>query len=150
MARDSQKLTSLDVVRAELDSLLEQQERRGVSFDNRAGMVLGFGGVLISLSGTQPTALQLLAQVSAAVAAAFSALALWPRIGADVDPRRLRDRYLAEQLPTSKLAILDTRIDIFERDETRLQLKISQLTRSVYALGSSVLLLLLSAIVEFI
>ena len=111
MARESQKLTSLDVVRSELDSLLEQQERRGVSFDNRAGMVLGFGGVLISLSGTQPTALQ---------------------------------------LPTSKLAILDTRIDIFERDETRLESKISQLTWAVYALGSSVLLLLFIAIVEFL
>lgn len=117
------ELPSLDAVRAELDALLAEQERRGAAFDSRAGLILGFGAVLISLSPNDPTLLLLIGQALAAIAAGLAVWSLRPRVAGAISPRQLRDRYLTRELDETKLAVLDTRIDLYERDEARLETK---------------------------
>jgi len=143
-------MPSLDVIRAELDIRLGEQERRGSAFDSRAGLVLGFGGVLIGLSPDHPELLQLLGQGMAAVAAAVAGWSLWPRVSGAVGPRALRERYLMQEPELTKLRLLDTRIHLYEEDEHRLEAKVRRLTLAVSVLGFSVLLMLGGSIVEYI
>lgn len=71
-------LPSLDVIRAELDLRLAEQERRGTAFDGRATLVVGSGAALIGLVPDDPMLLQLLAQLVAAAAIAAGVWALMP------------------------------------------------------------------------
>ena len=140
---------SLDVIRTELDIRLTEQERRGGAFDNRAGLVLAFGGVLIGLSPESPTVWHILGQVAAAIAAAIAGSALWPRVSGSVGPRQLRANYLMHDPEHTKLRLLDTRIWLYERDEERLETKVARLKIAVLVLASSVPLMLMGSIVEY-
>ncbi len=143
-------LPSLDVVRTELDALLAEQERRGTAFDGRASLILGFGGILIGLSPEDPGLPLLLAQVVAAIAAGLAGWSLWPRVAGAIGPRQLRNRYLTRELDQTKLALLDTRIDIYEKDEARLETKVGRLRLATWALSLAVLLILAGSIVEYV
>lgn len=145
-----QSFPSLDVIRAELDLRLAEQERRGTAFDTRAGLILAFGGVLIGLSAQHPSALQLLGQVAAAAAAGVAGWSLWPRVSGAVGPRALRNRYLTTPPEATKLALLDTRIFLYEQDEQRLESKVTRLRYAVWILSSSVLFMLAASIVEYV
>lgn len=142
-------LPSLDAVRAELDGLLAEQERRAVAFDNRAGLILGFGGALIGLTAADPSVMRLCAQIAAAAAAGLAGWSLWPRVSATIDPLDLRNRYLTTELKQTKLTILDTRIRIYKLDEERLEDKVARLRWAACLLASSVLFLLIGAILDY-
>jgi hypothetical protein len=143
------ELPSLDVIRAELDLRLAEQERRGAAFDGRATLVVGSGGALIGLVPDDPTLLQLLAQLVSAAAIAAGVWALMPRVAAGIGPQQLRDRYLTRQPEETKLSLLDTRIYLYERDETRLHTKVVRFKWGIGLLGVAVLLLLVGSIVNY-
>ncbi|PRY50793.1 hypothetical protein BCF74_13815 [Knoellia remsis] len=139
---------SLDIVRAEFDVRLEEQTRLASAFDTRAGVVVGFSGVLIGLSASTQSWFHFAAQVLAAVAAGVALWAIWFRVAGSVDPRALRNAYLNSAPEVTKLRVLDTKIWLFEQDEVRFRAKVRRLTFSLWLLGGAVLLLLLGSTVE--
>jgi hypothetical protein len=139
------KHPSLDVIRDEFDIRQGEQDQRSSAFDSRAQLVLAFGGVLVGLSSPPQNVVLLLGQVVAFVAAALAGTALWPRVAGALSPRMVRDRYLNHEPEATKLALLDTRIWLFEQNDHRLELKLSRLRLSVYFLTLAVLPMLVGS-----
>jgi hypothetical protein len=140
---------SLDVIRAELDERLADQDRKGTAFDGRAGLILGFGGVLIGLAPDDPSLLQLFGQIAAALAAGAAGWALWFRVSSALAVRPLRERYLMHEPKHTKLRVLDTRIMLYEQDEERLESKVRRLKLAVGLLAVAVVLMLAGSIVNY-
>ncbi|MGH3498965.1 MAG: hypothetical protein ACRDP1_16010 [Nocardioidaceae bacterium] len=139
---------SLDVVRGELDQRVAEQQQRSSDFDNRAGLLLGFAGVLIGLGTAGPLAVHLAGQVLAAAAGGAATWSLMPRISAAVSPRQLRNRYLAQDVETTKLSLLDTHIYLYEADDQRLTSKARRMRLAAALLALAVLLMLAGSIVD--
>lgn len=140
---------SLDVIRAELDKRRQEQSQKAASFDTRAGLVLGFGGVLIGLAPAQTTALHLSGQVAAALAAAVAGWSLTFRVTGSVGPRALRDNYLTKAPEETQLRLLDTRSWLFELDEKRFEAKVERMKWAVWLLALAVALMLAGSIVAY-
>jgi hypothetical protein len=140
---------SLDVIRAEFDQRRAEQERRGDAFDTRAGLVIGFVGVLIGLSVDDPSLLQIIAQFLAVGAALAAGRSLVPRLGSGIGPRALYSKYATRQPAETRKALLETRIWLYEQDEKRLVWKVSRLKWAAVLLVGSVVLMLFSSIVEY-
>lgn len=77
------------------------------SLDTKAGLVLGFAGVLTAITREADSILEVLAIVAAAVAAVAAVGAFWPREYQSLDPARLGD-YAASELVFTQLTVLDT------------------------------------------
>lgn len=77
------------------------------SLDTKAGLVLGFAGVLIALGNGSGTAAGIGSTILAASAAAASVASFWPRKFASFDPTRLGD-YARAELKFTQLTVLDT------------------------------------------
>ncbi|MCB0908230.1 MAG: hypothetical protein KDB63_14040 [Nocardioidaceae bacterium] len=141
---------SLEVIRAELDLRLAEQDRRGNAFDSRAGIVIGSAGALIGLTAP-PTNWANLIGMLVAVAAAFAAAwAIWPRVANAIDPRTVRNKYLTTDPEETQRTLLDTRIVIFEKDQARLEDKGRRLKWSALILGGAILAVGVGSIVDFL
>ena len=77
------------------------------ALDNKAGIVLAFSGLLITLAPDVPTAFRVLGVVAAAVGAVLSLSAFWPRRFPVLEPSPLR-RYLRSEDGFTRLTVLDT------------------------------------------
>lgn len=142
-------LPSLGIVRRELDLEVASQERRGSSLDSKAGLVLVAAGVLVGVVPSRElTALEVTAQLLALFAGGGALWAAFPRVSASIEPRRLRDRYIAVDPERANLRILDTRIHLFERDEGRLRQKLQGIRFAALALFAAVLALATAAILQ--
>lgn len=147
---DPLRYPSLDVVRGELDARIAEQARGAAAFDTRAGLILGFAGVLIGLAPEDPRLCQLLAQIVAAAAAGVAVLALTFRVAGSIEPRAIRERYLLDDVETTRLRVLDTRIVLFERDEKRFESKVKRLRWAVWLLAIAVAMMLAGSILEYV
>src|SRR5947209_6264487 len=104
-------LPSLSLLSDETKRELEVQERRGDALDSKAGIVIGFAGVLVPLSLANLHGL--LAHVGAGLAglaALASGLAFIPRSTPGLSLRALRRSYLTADPAFTELRLLDTRI----------------------------------------
>lgn len=144
-----QQYPSLDLVRSELDLKVAEQDRRGASFDTKAGLLLGLGGILIGLSPEHLDLLRLLGQVAAGAGAAVAVWAMLPRVSGGLSPRQVRDKYLMTDLEITKLKLLDTRIWLYEQDEQRLARKAQRLRVAVVVLAIAVALMLIGSILSY-
>lgn len=141
-------LPSLDIVRAEVDAVIAEQDRRGSSFDSKAGFLLGISGVLIGLASRHADALRIAGQLAAAVAAAAAIAAMVARTTAGLDLRAIRNGYLTTEVVVAKQRLLDTRIHLYERDEERLSRKVRWIKVSVMLLAVAVALLVTGTIAD--
>ena len=141
---------SLDVVRSEVDLRLREQERHGTAFDTRAGLILGFAGVLIGLARTDPSAIDMAASVTAAAAGLLAGSSLTVRQGMSLDVRALRDGHLRRDATATKLHALDAWLWISTRDEHRLLRKARLLVLAGQLLAVSASLTMGGTIVEFV
>lgn len=146
---DETEYASLEVIRAELDLRLTEQDRRGAAFDNRAGIVVGFSGALIGLSAPASNWVNLAAMSVAVVAAFAAARSMWPRLGGAIDPRIMRNTYLTTEPRETRLRLLDTRILLFEQDQARLELKGKWVKWSAQVLAVAILVAGAGAMVDF-
>ena len=73
----------------------------------KAGLVLGFAGVLIALGNDSASLPGFVSIVAAALAAATAVTAFWPRGFPSIDPRRLGE-YAVSDIAFTKLTVLDT------------------------------------------
>lgn len=143
------QMPSLGIIRDELNLRLSEQEHRATAFDGRAGLMLGFAGILVGLAADSPNIWQLIAQIIAVAAAGFAGWALWFRVSGAVGVRQLRERYLMEDAEYTRLKLLDTRIWLYEQDEKRLESKVFRMKWAVAFLGLSVIFMVVGSIVEY-
>jgi hypothetical protein len=130
--------------RSSLDLLIEinQSERDAQlshfdSLDTKAGLVLGFAGVLIGLGNR--SWLGVPSVLLAVLAAGMAVAAFWPRRFPSFDPTRLGE-YAASELPFTQLTILDTLEVMLEESGRMLQVKSRRLKGALVSLTASVVL----------
>jgi len=80
--------------------------------DSKAGVLLGFSGVLVALTTRTPTPVGALAAFAALLAIVFALSAYMPRRVPTLDVLPLRDRYLTAHERFSRLHLLDTKIEM--------------------------------------
>lgn len=134
---------TLNIVRAELDIEREAQDQRSASADTRAGLVVGFSGVMASIAVNSRSLLTLPGLGLAVVAAVLATTVLWPRLQRTVNPRALRNRYLAGAPDLIKLAVLDRRILDYEENQEQIKIKVARLKRAIAVFVVAVASLLL-------
>jgi len=131
---------SLDVVRAEFNIEAASQDKRGDTLDSRAGTVLGFSGVLAGLALNSKSPWALPGALVAAVAALLAAGVVWPRMYGTIGPRALTLEYLDKPAEATKRKVLDTRIDVYEKNQAQLKIKTKRLRWAIRLLTAAVLL----------
>jgi len=111
-----QPLPSLDVIAAQVVSERETMNAHAESLDSKAGVILGFAGVLVGLGATAQTFVSSdltfkIGLCLAVAAALFAASAFWPRKYPVVEVLPLRD-FLTAPEDETKLTLLDVQIDM--------------------------------------
>lgn len=101
------RLPSLDILLELVQSERHKQLAHFDALDNKAGIVLAFSGLLITLSADVPPTFRVLGVVAAVVSAAVSLSAFWPRRFPVLEPSPLR-RYLRAEEGFTRLTVLDT------------------------------------------
>lgn len=139
---------SLEIVERALAEEAGSYRFRAGGVDTKAGLVLGAAGVLVTLIGPSPGVAGLVGQVLGLASGAAAVRALFPRVDKSIGVRRLRDKYLGEQPLSTRLILLNTRIDLQERDEHVLLGKFTWLKRSAALLLSASAAQVVGAIVE--
>lgn len=88
------------------------------SLDTKAGLVLGFAGVLIALGNGSGSLIGLGAIAFAALSATTAVASFWPRRFPSLDPTRLGD-YAVSELAFTQLTVLDT-FEVMIRQTSRM------------------------------
>ena len=118
---------------------MEHQLRHFDGLDNKAGIVLGFAGVLVAIADGS----QLLTIAGRSVAVGAALLSLWaflPRKYPVLDTRKLRDKYLRANPGFTTLHLLDTQVMMEERASALLDRKAFRLKLAVGLLAVAILL----------
>jgi hypothetical protein len=116
------------------------------SLDTKAGLVLGFAGVLIALGNGPGTVAGAASTILAALAAIASVASFWPRKFASIDPVRLGD-YAGAELEFTHLTVLDT-LEVMLVDTTEmLELKSRRLKLALAALTAGAVLASLDSLI---
>lgn len=142
-------LPSLGLLSEEASAALAAHERRYDALDTKAGVLLGFSGVIVTLAAVNLDGV--LAHVGAACAGLAALLA-----GAAFVPRRfptlalltLRDAYLTSEEEFTRLKLLDTRIAMYRKVQDGLKWKARLVTWAALALGIAVLLIVIASTVD--
>jgi hypothetical protein len=140
-------LPSLGRIAARVEAQLELQMRHFESLDNKAGIVLGFGGVLVAVAGGTG-GFAAVGRVTAVSASLFALWAFLPRNYPVIDTRKLRDRYLRADPEFTDLHLLHTQIAMEERASEVLRKKALRLRISIILLAASILLFAIRILVE--
>lgn len=127
------RLPSLDIL---LEVVREERTKQIAHFDaldNKAGIVLGFAGLLITLAPDVPLLALLPALTAAGTAAAFALMAFWPRPHATLKPTPIR-KYLAAEDRFTRLRLFDTLEVVANTISDDLTTKARRLKRALIAL----------------
>lgn len=109
------------------------------SLDTKAGLVLGFAGVLIALGNGSGTLAGIGSTTLAALAAVASVASFWPRRFASIDPTRLGD-YAGAELAFTQLTVLDTLELMLVETMDRLDMKARRLKWALMSLTAGAVL----------
>jgi uncharacterized membrane protein len=145
------KMPSLKILLDQVASERATVSARADSLDTRAGVVLGFAGVLVGLGATASMAIStngffqagLGVAVVAALAAAF---AFVPRNSPVLDMRPARDRYLTADESVTQLILLDTQIETIKTAAELVKQKGSRLQVSVVCLAIAAILVVVGTL----
>jgi hypothetical protein len=137
---DLPALPSLDLILDQVASERETMNTHAESLDAKAGVVLGFSGVLVGLGATaQPgDSNTIIFQIGLGVAVLAAALAAWaflPRGYPVLQVGLLRERYLTAPEHDTRLRLLDTQIDMVRRSALLLKQKGLRVRLSVISLA---------------
>ena len=133
--------TLLEFVRDERTKQIEHFD----ALDNKAGIVLGFAGLLITLAPDVPTVILVPALIAAASAAAFSLAAFWPRPHASLQPTPMRkylsadDRFTRQRLFDTLEVLVNTISDDLATKARRLKWALMALTTAAGLLAAGIL-----------
>lgn len=140
LARVSPRSTrSLPQILAQVERERDSQARYFDQLDAKAGVTLGFAGILVAL-GPSGSWLVDLGRLGAAVSGLLALLAFWPRRYPGLDIRELRNLYLAAEPTFTELHVLDVQIKMTEDAADSLKRKAMRLKVAMLALISAALL----------
>jgi hypothetical protein len=109
------------------------------SLDTKAGLILGFAGVLIALPAGSESLAGIGSTILAVVAGVASVASFWPRKFASIDPTRLGD-YAGADLAFTQLTVLDTLEVMLVETAEKLELKSRRLKWGLASLTVGVVL----------
>ena len=93
----------------------ERHAAHAESLDAKAGILLGFAGVVVALRGSgRESWIGIAGLLLTALAALLAVLAFAPRPFAVLEVRHLRDRYLRADARFTRLTLVDTEIEMIE------------------------------------
>lgn len=140
-------LPSLELVASEVAAELTAQERRGDALDSKAGILLGFAGVIVGLAGQRLSGPVSDAGIAVGALAAIAAgAAFLPRSFPALDPARLRESYLRADVEFTRLRLLDTQVAMHGYTQRLLGRKAKLVTAAALLLGLAVILTVAGAI----
>lgn len=111
--RDMPPIASIEILSPEVREQLAAQLRHFESLDAKAGVLLGFSGLLVALAPERATSWIDLARLWGVASAVCSLLAFFPRDYPVVRGPALRD-YLAVEPVFTRVALLDTNLVMLE------------------------------------
>ena len=125
---EDQELPSLAIVLAQVAAERETMNAHAESLDGKAGVVLGFAGVLVGLGATAQAAVSdgIVFQIGLAVAVVAALLAAWaflPRRYPVLEVERLRQANLTASEAETRLELLDTQIEMVKEAATLVRQK---------------------------
>jgi hypothetical protein len=136
----AQDISSIDVISEEVERKRQMQVAHFEALDAKAGLVMGFAGALVALAPAGSRVMLGFARAGAVASGLASLATFWPRDYWSTDLRPLRNKYLAAEVPFAKLHLLDTKIEMTERNATTLAEKASRLRIAMVLLAVAVLL----------
>jgi len=138
-------LPSLSLIVEQVATERETINAHAESLDSKAGVVLGFAGVLVGLGATaQGSVGQLAFQMGLGVAVLSAALAAWgflPRRYLVLEVFRLRQSYLTAPDEETQLQLLDTQVEMVREAAELVKLKGGRVKLSVGCLAASAALI---------
>jgi cytochrome c biogenesis protein CcdA len=146
------KMPSLKILLDQVASERATVSARADSLDTRAGVVLGFAGVLVGLGATASSMAiftngYFQAGLGVAVVAALSAaFAFVPRNSPVLDMRPARDRYLTADESVTELILLDTQIEVIKTAAELVKQKGRRLQVSVVCLAIAAILVVVGTL----
>jgi len=143
-------LPSLELIAREVRSERDAQLRHVDAVDAKAGVVLGFSGVLVAVGVGALDFYRLPALVAALAAATFAAAVFRHQRQPTWDLRRLTERRLRSEAMFTELAILDTHIAMIERQRELLHHNTVLVGRSLIALLVAAFLLVTGTMVDYV
>ncbi len=125
---EDQDLPSLAIVLAQVAAERETMNAHAESLDGKAGVVLGFAGVLVGLGATAPAAASdgIVFGIGLALAAVAAVLAAWaflPHRFPVLEVERLRQANLTASEAETRLELLDTQIEMVKEAATLVRKK---------------------------
>ena len=137
------ELPSLDLVLSLLRDSREQRRAHFDALDQKAGIALGFAGVLVTLSPSVAGPWRQVGVVLAVVSGACSVAAFWPREFEVLDNPR---KYLAAQPQDAALVFVDTFQEMNERTDKTLGNKARKIKCALVLLAGAVAVLAVGVI----
>lgn len=138
---------SLSLLASQVADELSWQERRGDALDSKAGVVLGFAGVLAGLSLARLNGdLGRVGLAAAALAAMTAGAAFVPRSLPGLDIAHLRAAYLGRDPTETQMSVLTAQLATHTDTQQALVQKTRLVRAAVAALGFAVVLVVLGAI----
>lgn len=125
---------SLNLVHDAFERERDRDARHFESIDAKAGVVLGFAGVIAALTAGNGTAGAAVVVVASVTAASLAVSAFWPRELPVLEPNALR-RYLAAEESFTRLTLVATYLDQFRQSRDLLARKARMLRYSIVALA---------------
>lgn len=125
---EDQQLPSLAIVFAQVVAERETMNAHAESLDGKAGVVLGFAGVLVGLGATAQITISgtVSFEIGLAVAVVAAILAAWaflPRRYPVLEVERLRQSNLTASEAETRLELLDTQIEMVKEAATLVKQK---------------------------
>jgi hypothetical protein len=147
------ELPSLPIIMAQVVSERETMNAHAESLDTKAGVVLGFTGVLVGLGATAQSLISenVVFQIGlgvAVAAAVLAALAFRPRGYPVLELRRLRDNYLTSSDSETQLVLLDTQIEMVQEAVDLVKLKGRRVGLAIGCLAASATLIVAGTLVS--
>ena len=141
------RLPSLDLLLELVEREREKQLAHLDALDNKAGIVLGFAGLLITLAPDVPVAFQLVGVVTGTGSVGLALAAFWPRQFPVLEPSALR-RYLRADEAFTRLTVHDTFEDFVNEGSDILHAKGRRLVLALAALSLAATTMALGIVVE--
>ncbi len=142
-----ERMPSLGLI---LDTFERERDRQLSHFDavdTKAGVVLGFAGVIAALATNAPSWLRVSSLLASIVAASLALAAFWPRRLPTVQPGVLRDYIMAEDRIT-RLVLVDTYLVMLDEARALIGDKSRRLKLAMVFLGLAALVAAIGEIVR--
>ncbi|MGQ0804764.1 MAG: hypothetical protein ACT4PI_12995 [Actinomycetota bacterium] len=142
------RLPSLDVIAREVRAERDTQFRHVDAVDAKAGVILGFSGVLVAVGVGAFDLYRLPALLSALLAAGTAGAVFRPKRNPTWDLASFRDERLRSEAVFTELALLDTHIDMIESQRALLHRNTLLLGWSLRALVAAAVLLVAGTLID--